>query len=39
MNITSAWVINHFDCDDSNNYWNWFDDNLEPYNYRLGGTS
>ena len=31
--------INHFDCDDSNNYWNWkFDDNLEPYNYRLGGT-
>ena len=24
--------INHFDCDDSNNYWNWkFDDNLEPY--------
>ena len=28
--------INHFDCDDSNNYWNWkFDDNLEPYNYRL----
>jgi hypothetical protein len=31
--------INYFDCDDSNNYWNWkFDDNLEPYNYRLGGT-
>ena len=31
--------INYFDCDDSNNYWNWkFNDNLEPYNYRLGGT-
>jgi len=31
--------INHFDADDSNNYWNWkFNDNLEPYNYRLGGT-
>ena len=32
-------MISTFDCDDSNNYWNWkFDDNLEPYNYRLGGT-
>ena len=31
--------INYFDCDDSSNYWNWkYDDNLEPYNYRLGGT-
>ena len=31
--------VNYFDIDDSNNYWNWkFDDNLEPYNYRLGGT-
>ena len=31
--------VNYFDIDDSNNYWNWkYDDNLEPYNYRLGGT-
>ena len=31
--------LNYFDCDDSSNYWNWkFNDNLEPHNYRLGGT-
>ncbi len=31
--------INYFDSDDTNNYWNWkYDDNLEPHNYRLGGT-
>ena len=31
--------INYFDCDEPNNYWSdKYKDNLEPYNYRLGGT-
>ena len=31
--------LNYFDCDDSSNYWSHkYDDYLEPYNYRLGGT-